>query len=91
MDYSSLITDNCLNDLISFKHLLQLHIFHSSLSLAGKARIIVNLLQLRVLARGDSLCDALDLIEEEMDTDLIGTLNSGPQRSITFMTASKCN
>ena len=72
VEYSTLVTDNSLNDIILLKQLLQLHIFHTGISLAGKARLILNLKQLKVLVRGDFLCDALDFIAEEMDLDIFG-------------------
>ena len=72
VEYSTLVTDECLNSIIALKQLLQLHIFHTGISLAGKAGIIINLPLLKVLVRGDFLCDALDFLDQEMDLDLLG-------------------
>jgi hypothetical protein len=58
VEYSIRVTDRSVNDIVECQNLLQLHIFHTGLSLSGKAYIIKTLRSLRLLFRGDFLCDA---------------------------------
>ena len=57
------------------KKIFQLHIFHTGLSLPGKAQILVNLKSLRILVRGDFLCDVLDYLNDRLDIDNMNKLN----------------
>ena len=75
IEYSTLVTDESINDFLACKRLVKLHMFHTGLSLAGKARLILNLKNLRILVRGDFLCDVLDYIDDNLDVDKVGKLN----------------
>ena len=75
IEYSTLVTDESINDLLKCKKILKLHMFHTGLSLPGKARLLLNLKNLRVLVRGDFLCDVLDYIDDNLDVDKVGKLN----------------
>ena len=62
VECSALVTDESINSIINCKKLVKLHLFHTGLTLPGKARVLINLRNLKVLVRGDFLCDTLDYI-----------------------------
>ena len=62
VECSALVTDESIFSIVLCKKLVKLNIFHTGLSLPGKARILINLSNLKVLVRGDFLCDTLDYI-----------------------------
>lgn len=64
VECSALVTDDSINSIVSCKKIVKLDIFHTGLTLPGKARILINLRNLKVLGRGDFLCDTLDYIND---------------------------
>ena len=64
VERSSKVTDIGAEFISKFEILISLDIFHTSISLQGKARLITELENLEKLPRGDFLCDALEEIQE---------------------------
>lgn len=74
VEYSTQVTDEAIDSILKCREIQRLHIFHTGISLPGKAQIIVNLKRLRVLVRGDFLCDALDYLDHHLDILGLGKL-----------------
>ena len=60
----SKVDDEALEFILRFDQLRSLDIFHTSLSVEGKAEILKTLRALEFLPRGDFLCEALDHLQE---------------------------
>ena len=67
VEHSVLIKDDCLSTILKFDNLQELGIAKTRLTAEGQATLIINLVNLQHLPRGDFLCEALEWVAwEEM-------------------------
>ncbi len=65
VEHSAQLTDAAADDIAKLTNLAQLHAFHTGLTPWGHSKILRGLKRLRVLVRGDFLCEALEVICQE--------------------------
>ena len=64
-EHSQMVTDEGADELARCPNLEQLHLFHTAITPWGHARILRRLKNLKLLVRGDFLCEALQVLAEE--------------------------
>ena len=65
IEHSNQITDDSITTILKFTKLTELGISRTNLTSEGQAKLIMKLNKLKVLPRGDFLCDALEWIDWE--------------------------
>ena len=75
IEYSTQVTDLSISTILEFSSLEELGISRTNITTEGLAKIIMELQKLRVLPRGDFLCDALEWIDWEVEKSQKRKLN----------------
>ena len=67
IEHSNQVTDSSVSTILEFTRLEELGISRTNLSGEGEAKIITELKELKILPRGDFLCDALEWVDWEVE------------------------
>eukprot|EP00092_Neocalanus_flemingeri_P000342 GFUD01000364.1.p1 GENE.GFUD01000364.1~~GFUD01000364.1.p1 ORF type:complete len:610 (-),score=204.58 GFUD01000364.1:119-1900(-) len=78
LERSRKVTDDSIQHIVLFTNLVSLGIFNTALSTRGQAQLLKGLKMLKILPRGDFLCEALEYLEEE-EAEVLENLQLGIQ------------